>query len=96
MKNRNGTDLKSYVTGQWAFIPTTRAGDNHTVLYLKVPSCVVYAPCHHCKAEIGKRCKGARGPTVGVHMGRKSAAITRKSLSPVAKIQNLGPMRISR
>ena len=94
MRNRNGHACKIYVTGQWAFIPTTRAGDNRTVLYVRVPSCVVYAPCHVCKAKIGERCKGRRGPTTGVHMGRKSTAIAVKARYPEIKIKNCGPLRI--
>jgi len=94
METKNGKTCKIYVSGQWAFIPTTLAGVNKSVLYLKVPSCVVYVDCPYCSAKAGERCKGSRGPTTQVHVGRKSSARARLKNLPTHKIWNAGPMRI--
>ena len=82
-----------YVTGVWAFIPSARGPDNKTVYYIKVPSCVVYVDCLVCKAKAGERCLGDRGPTLGVHIGRKkrARALLERTEPP---IHNCGPMRL--
>jgi hypothetical protein len=94
VRNRNGHPLNVYVTGQWAFVPTTRAADNQTVLYVKVPSCIFYAPCHACGAKVGERCRGKTKEWVTVHAGRKKAAIAIRASYPKTKIKDCGPLEI--
>ena len=96
MRTKGGKPCKIFVTGQWAFIPTERAGLNGVVLYLKVPSCVVYVGCPNssCGAKAGELCNGTCGPTTMVHCGRKSLARARLQQMPEYKIQNCGPLKI--
>jgi hypothetical protein len=78
-RNRNG-QIKTFVAGSTAFVPTTRTGINGAVLYAKTNACVDLGGRRIIK-KVGELCIGDRGPTVTTHSGRRMAS---RSLIPRA------------
>lgn len=91
---KNGKTPRVFAASPWAFIPVERAGRNQAMLYVKVPVCVIYVPCSYCRAEVGERCRGDRGPTTDVHAGRRSSYRYLKRQGPDLPPINLGPVSV--